>query len=439
MEQLQDCISSKFLMLEKPELTKVCLYLKCNEPSAEGFPGRTRRALIRLAEGKLDEIEESLEEKQYAESLNELLCFIESLKESAELKVSPVTRSEIEKLREEYAELQQTHAYARRALEEQIGLLEEKHQRGKDKMSVKEQVTRHKSIPEVTLRREFRVFGQIGEAGQKEKLSYTSLNNQIESGVRKGLMNISQEPKESAQSFLFRAIELREKLLWTSGDEQDGEQFSPELIQRKFLRSAETGLLSDAVKFQVKPYLSDPKVADEVLIEKIGEAANLELERQTKLKKAVTPKPLRLCEVQTVEHVCNTERHSSSDMETQGQRKETLMKDIITGNDKKKQIQNKETDNDTAKAIEDLRANVMEMTKMFRETMEVTRSQFHPPMTPLRTERRPKGCRSCQESQRGEKCRHCFRFGQDGHLSRGCRQRKPASGNGRGLLSWTPQ
>lgn len=186
MEQLQDCISSKFLMLEKPELTKVCLYLKCNEPSAEGFPGRTRRALIRLAEGKLDEIEESLEEKQYAESLNELLCFIESLKESAELKVSPVTRSEIEKLREEYAELQQTHAYARRALEEQIGLLEEKHQRGKDKMSVKEQVTRHKSIPEVTLRREFRVFGQIGEAGQKEKLSYTSLNNQIESGVRKG-------------------------------------------------------------------------------------------------------------------------------------------------------------------------------------------------------------------------------------------------------------
>lgn len=97
------------------------------------------------------------------------------------------------------------------------------------------------------------------------------------------LMNISQDPKESAQSFLFRAIELKEKLLWASGDEQDGEQFGPELIQHKFLRSVETGLLSDAVKFQVKLYLSDPKVTDEVLIEKIGEAANLELERQAKL------------------------------------------------------------------------------------------------------------------------------------------------------------
>ncbi len=114
------------------------------------------------------------------------LCFIESLKKPVELEVSPVTQSEIEKLRKEYAELKQTHANARRALEEQIRLLEEKRQRGKDKMSAKEQVTRHESIPEVTLRREFRVFGQIGEAGQKEKLSYTSLNNQIESGVRKG-------------------------------------------------------------------------------------------------------------------------------------------------------------------------------------------------------------------------------------------------------------
>ncbi|KAK2860495.1 hypothetical protein Q7C36_004661 [Tachysurus vachellii] len=101
MEQLQDCVSSKFLMLEKPELIKVSLYLKCNQPSGEGFPGQTRRALIRLSEGTLDEIEGSLEEEQYAENLNELLCFIESLKKSAEPKVSPVTQSEIEKLRED--------------------------------------------------------------------------------------------------------------------------------------------------------------------------------------------------------------------------------------------------------------------------------------------------------------------------------------------------
>ncbi len=73
MEQLQDRVSFKFMMLEKPELIKVCLHLKCSEPAGEGFSGQMRRALIRLAEGTLDEIEESLE--QYAESLNELSLF----------------------------------------------------------------------------------------------------------------------------------------------------------------------------------------------------------------------------------------------------------------------------------------------------------------------------------------------------------------------------
>lgn len=91
-------------------------------------------------------------------------------------------------------------------------------------------------------------------------------------------MNMSQDPKESAQEFLFRAIELREKLLWKSGKEDEGEQFSPNLIQRKFLRSLGTGLLTEAVKFQFKPYLSNPSVTDEILIGKINEAASLELE-----------------------------------------------------------------------------------------------------------------------------------------------------------------
>lgn len=94
------------------------------------------------------------------------------------------------------------------------------------------------------------------------------------------LMNISQDSKESPQNFLFRAIELKEKLLWKASDEDEGEQFSPELIQRKFLCSVDTGLLSDAVKFQIKPYLSSPSVTDEVLIERVSEAANLEQKRQ---------------------------------------------------------------------------------------------------------------------------------------------------------------
>lgn len=41
-------------------------------------------------------------------------------------------------------------------------------------------------LPEVTLRRQFKICGQIGESGQKDKLLYLSLVRQIEIGTEKG-------------------------------------------------------------------------------------------------------------------------------------------------------------------------------------------------------------------------------------------------------------
>lgn len=55
---------------------------------------------------------------------------------------------------------------------------------------------------------------------------------------------------------------------------------------------------SDAVKFQLKPYLSNSTVTDEVLIERISEAANIDQERQQKLRKTVINKPPKVSEVQ---------------------------------------------------------------------------------------------------------------------------------------------
>ena len=41
-------------------------------------------------------------------------------------------------------------------------------------------------VPEVTIRREFRICGQIGKGGRHDKLSYNNILHQIESGLRKG-------------------------------------------------------------------------------------------------------------------------------------------------------------------------------------------------------------------------------------------------------------
>lgn len=59
------------------------------------------------------------------------------------------------------------------------------------------------------------------------------------------LINLSQDPKETALNFVVRAIEIKEKLLWKAENEDAEEHYSRAIIQRKFLRSIETGLLSD--------------------------------------------------------------------------------------------------------------------------------------------------------------------------------------------------
>lgn len=474
MEKLQDDVSTLLLTLEKPELIRVCEQLKCSRPSDGGFQAKNRRALIRLTERTLEEIEEGEEPEQFSKYLSDLLSFMGSLQQPRDKEQT----SEIVKLKEEYSQLQQAQAEARRVLEEKMEALGLKENRKASGTAGSEEKTTATPLaaPEVTLRKEFRISGQIGEAGQKDKLSYTSLTNQMESGVKKGysdveiieavvravspglhlrdllevkqdltlqmlktilkghykvdssadllhrLMNISQDPKESVHSFLFRAIELRERLARKSGDEEEGERFSSNLIHRKFLRSLETGLICDAVKNQLKPHLSDPTVTDETLIEKLNEAASLEQERQNKQRKTAAWKQPKLNEIHT-EHSGETAKRDVA-----AEREE------VSSTLKKKQSKVKELDVDS-NSIADLKAEVMEIKKMFLETMEAARLHHHPGTRPPSVVKWTKGCKACQETNVGESCNHCYRCGQEGHLSRGCRLKRPAQGNGRGLLS----
>lgn len=492
MEQLRDEISAVLWTLGKPELIKVCQYLKCSEPVAEGFKGESRRALTLRAEKTLDEIEDGEESHTFQQFISDLKIFIQSTQEHTtdKAEVLQTEPSEIKRLQQEYERLQQAQAEARRMLEEKIEAL------GSQLSSTtpvrEKEVSQPPPLtaPEVTLRKDFRIFGQIGEAGQKDKLSFTSLTNQIESGLRKGyseteiieavikavspglhlrdllevkrdltlptlrtilrghykvdsssdllnrLMNISQDPKESSQDFLFRAIELREKLLWKNGDDTEEEQFSSDLIQQKFLRSLETGLFSEAVKFQLKPYLSNTKVKDEVLIEKISEAASLELERQNKLRRNTTVKPPRVNEVHTEQQLNKRQLPLNSGTDTNNEIQRT---GGVGATAKEKQGQSKGPDPETAMLIEGLRADVLEVKKMCNETLEATKSRSSRVTQPSAAARWTRGCQACREAQVGDTCRHCYRCGQEGHLSRGCRQNRSTQGNGRGLLSRDPQ
>ena len=100
---------------------------------------------------------------------------------------------------------------------------------------------------------------------------------------------MTQDSRETPQNFLFRAIELKDRLLFTPKEEGNGEHFGAKLVKRKFRRSVTTGLRSDYIKLQLKQYLEDPSTPDEVLIEKVNEADKMEIERDQKQRKLQPP------------------------------------------------------------------------------------------------------------------------------------------------------
>ncbi|KAF7702608.1 hypothetical protein HF521_001891 [Silurus meridionalis] len=158
MEQLQDCVSSKLLTLDKPQLIKVCQHLKCSEPADKGFSDNSRRALIRLAERTLEEIEEGETEEDYEGFLSELLCFLEQYEKPEESENPPAEPDEISELKKEYVELQKRQDDVRRTLEEKIVALEARLQSSRQGTSRRE-----------TKQQKRRVVGRVKKSDKPEQ------------------------------------------------------------------------------------------------------------------------------------------------------------------------------------------------------------------------------------------------------------------------------
>ena len=316
-------------------------------------------------------------------------------------------------------------------------------------------------------RREFKISGQIGEPNQKDKLSFSSLAHQIENGRLKGhtereiiegviraispgsplrsylegrvaltlpslrqvlrshyrekdatelyqqLSRVTQDIKESPQSFLVRALDLKQKVIFASQEAGSGLKYDPTLVQSMFLHGLLTGLRSDAVKSELRPYLQNPGTTNEQLFEKINVAARQEAERQEKL--GVTS--AKQISVKVVQHQGSSREESGTNFKEQP-RQGSLMTDLA-----------------------ELKAGIAEIATMKTQIAGLQQSLAQPSerqqWTP-RTNRdtnRQRGCSNCQRSGTGDSCEHCYKCGSGEHFARGCRQwRRNQSGNGQGLL-----
>lgn len=461
IEQLQDQLTELLCQLTLEQLKEVCNQAKVSPDKAK------RHTLIRAINESVDEAVEN-EDKEVAETfVQELLATAKRLRQNAPKGdgKSGGNEEELKRLQKQYAEMQMSFQDSTKMLEEEMSRLREKVNRPSS--SPTESHSPFPRAPEVIIRREFRINGQIGELGQKDKLSYTNLMHQIDTGKRKGhsdaeiveavvkaatpglslrdmlesksnltlthlktilkahfkensttdmfhrLVNITQDTKESPQNFLFRAIELKERLMTAAYDSSSDVQYSPDLIQKKFLRSLSTGLLSDNIKLQLKYYLDDQGVTDEILIEKMNDAAAVDFERQQKLKRSIPVKPARVSELQTE---TSTEQLQADTNQLPGQSasaKSSVKSQKVTA--VKSQMES-----ELMNAVKQLREEVAELRKNVQQPPRPP-NQFQP-----RTRR---ACRGCQERGEEEQCDHCFKCGLTGHLSRGCRAPRNGKGN----------
>ena len=97
------------------------------------------------------------------------------------------------------------------------------------------------------------------------------------------LCSIKQGERESTQEFVFRALELRQKLMFAS-KESATIRYDPELVQQSFRHSVSTGIREDGIRAECHQLLQSYD-DDENLIEGVNDIVRRGEENKTKLSK----------------------------------------------------------------------------------------------------------------------------------------------------------
>ncbi len=312
------------------------------------------------------------------------------------------------------------------------------------------------------LRREFKISGTIGQPGETNKLNFISLVHQIEGALAKGysevevseaiirsispglplrsflectpdlplsklrkilrshyreksstelykaLSTLTQAPNEDAQAFLFRALELRQRVIFTCKEAESKIKYDPTLIQNLFLHSIETGLRDESIRSKLRPSLQNQSIPDEELIGEMNVIFSEEQERDAKLgKKTAKYATARVEQItpETPTHEAHTSRREKNKQPETQKSLEATLSAVQTG-------------------LSELKAS---FEKFRAQPNHETQAQPRPP------KRQPRSCESCRAENKPD-CTHCFICGDSSHFAYGCRK-KSESKNGGGLWS----
>ena len=219
------------------------------------------------------------------------------------------------------------------------------------------------------------------------------------------LANLTQLPKEDPQSFLIRALTIRQGIIFASKESGSHITYDEKSVQGLFLHALETGLIDETIRAKLRPTLKNPSVADEDLIEAMNIVMSAETER---LNKFSTPGRAKQASVSSLE--------------------------MATANSKEKKEEGRVLA--ALKAVQSNMATMQTEMKTLRETVSkgpgpAGEKESGTRLSPSQSKR---GCQKCQERGMGNACDHCFICGGSNHIARYCRLKYQNKGNHKGLL-----
>ena len=222
------------------------------------------------------------------------------------------------------------------------------------------------------------------------------------------LITLKQNKFEDATSFVIRAMETREKILFAS-KEADTVAYERAQVQKLCLSSIESGIDEEVAAF-IRPHLSNTSIEDVDLLHQINLAQTTIKMRAQKLESGAIKKNVKIAGV-------------SNDGESS-----ELLKTL------------KEVKSELA-AVGDLRKEVSELKGELRDLKKQQdgrncqqyrdQPRYQNRRDNKSTRQRPPQCDACFNADIRD-CSHCFKCGGEDHMARGCKKSENQKGLSRG-------
>jgi len=206
------------------------------------------------------------------------------------------------------------------------------------------------------------------------------------------LTNITQQPDEDPQSFLMRALTIRQKIISASKESGSGIKYDASSVQSLFLHVMEIGLADETIRAKVGPLTQYHQVADEDLIQVMSLAISAETGRSNKFNLASKGKSAKV-------HTVETPADTSTKKEQQKDQH------IVA----------------TLKAVQADLASVRSEAETLRETAISQRADSIRPArlgNGVTLGARSPDCQECRRKKEGDRCPHCYLCGGPNHIAR---------------------